>query len=160
LEMIWNVLNFRLEVNWIRIDEDRWMKNEFLNTDWIEFVVVSISKDLWRNFGHSPLWRNSKCKTKTTFESIHNKLQLNDSNWITLFCCDNASFLKLFQILAILIENNILKSRLIFRFSLSGGKKKLRKQFKWNISKSNPFFLIMKKGTHNVHSKVQWFSFL
>jgi hypothetical protein len=93
------------------------------------------------------------------------KQSQQDCNWMIRFELHCSAvimpvFWNCFQILAILIENNILKSRLIFRFRFRAGKKNWENNSNENISKSNPFFLIMKKGTHKVHSKVQWFSFL
>jgi hypothetical protein len=122
------------------------MKNEFRNTDSIEIVDVPISRDHWRNFGDSPLWRNSKCKTKTTFESNHNKIAIE---WFDFELRCSAVIMPVFwnllQILAILIENNILKSRLIFVFRFRTGKK-IEKTIQMKYFKIKSLFFDNEKG--------------
>jgi hypothetical protein len=98
-------------------------------------------------------------KQKQHLKAIHNKIAIE---WFAIELHCSAAIMPVFgiliQILAILIENNVLKSRLIFRFLLSSGKKKIEKTIQMKYFKIKSLFFDNEKG-NNVHSKVQWFSF-
>jgi hypothetical protein len=140
---------------------DKWRMNFS-----IQIQLNSLSYRFQKTFGEILVIHHyeetANVKQKQHLKAIHNKIAIE---WFAIELHCSAAIMPVFwiliQILAILIENNILKSRLIFRFSLSGGKKKIEKTIQMKYFKiKSLFFLIMKKGTHKVHSKVQWFSFL